>query len=109
MYTSVASLRSDIFSHVIISHNLKHYKYAVVVYLLETLKYKPENVRFLKVWTDGSNSPFKNQYVMGAIEMLSEMCNIKIIWNFSATSHGKGPIDGVGATLNRTAADKDRR
>ena len=80
-----------------------------MVYPLETLKYKPENARFLKVWTDGPNSPFKNKYVMGAIEMLSEMCNIKIIWNFSATSHGKGPIDGVGATLNRTAADKDRR
>ena len=49
------------------------------MYLLEALKYKPENALFLKVWTDGPNSPFKNKYVMGAIEMLSEMCNIKII------------------------------
>ena len=46
---------------------------------------------------------------MGAMEMLSEMYNIKIIWNFSATSHGKGPVDGVGATLKRIAADKVRR
>ena len=43
---------------------------------------------------------------MGAIEMLSEMYNIKIIWNFSATSHGKGRVDGVGATLKQIAADK---
>ena len=44
-----------------------------------------------------------------AIEMLSEMYNIKIISNFSTTSHGKGPLDGVGATLNRIAADTVRR
>ena len=43
---------------------------------------------------------------MGAIEMLSEMYNIKIIWNFSATSHGKGRVYEVGATLKQIAADK---
>ena len=49
LYTSVAWLRSDIFLHVIISDNLKHDRYAVVVYLPEILKYKPENVCLLKV------------------------------------------------------------
>ena len=77
LYTSLAWFRSDIFLHVIINHNLKHDKYAVVVYLLEILKYKPENVHFLKVWTDCPNSQFKNKYVMGAIEMLSEK---KTLW-----------------------------
>ena len=57
-----------------------------MVYLSEILKYKPENVCFLKVLTVGPNSQFKNKCVMGAIEMLLEMYNIKIIWNFSATS-----------------------
>ena len=75
-------------------NNDKDDKYAAVVYLSEILKYKPENVCLLKVWTDDPNSQFKNKYVMGAIEMLSEMYNIKIIWNFSATSHGEGPVDG---------------
>ena len=107
--TSVAWFRSDIFSHGIISDNLKHDKYVVVVYLSEILKYKPINVHFLKVWTDGPSSQFKNKYVMGAKEMLSEMYSIKIIWNFSATSHGKGLVDGVGATLKQIAADKVHR
>ena len=105
LYTSVAWCRSDIFSHVI-SDNLKHDKYAVGVYLSEILKFKPENVSFLRVWTDGPNSQFKSKYVMAAIEMLLEMYNIKIIWNFSTTSHGKGSVDGVGATLKRIVADK---
>ena len=38
LYTSVAWFRYDIFLYVIISDNLKHDKYAVVVYLLEILK-----------------------------------------------------------------------
>ena len=105
LYTSVAWFRSDIFSHVIISDKLKHDKYAVVVYLSKVLKYKPENVCFLKVWIDGSNSQFKNKYVMGAKEMLLEMYNIKIIWNFSTTSRAKCPVYRVGATLKQIAAD----
>ena len=27
-------------------------------------------------------------------------------WNFIATSHGKGPVDGVGATVKREAGQK---
>ena len=81
LYTSVAWFRSDSFLHVIISDNLKHDNTVVKM---------SENVHFLKVWTDGPNSQFKNKCVMGATEMLSEMHSIKIIWNFSTTSHGKG-------------------
>ena len=35
--------------------------------------------------------------------------HIRIIWNFSATSHSKGPVDGIRATLKLTAADKVKR
>ena len=31
---------------------------------------------------------------------------MKLPWNFSAASHGKGPIDGVGSTLKRQAMEK---
>ena len=36
---------------------------------------------------------------MASMPMLSAKHNVKLSWNFSATSHGKGPFDGVGATL----------
>ena len=41
LHTSVTWFRSDIFLHVIISSNLKHDTYAVVVYQSEILKNKP--------------------------------------------------------------------
>ena len=77
LHISAAWFRSNIFLHIIISDNIKHDKYAVAVHLSEISEYEPENVRFLKVWT-GPSSQFKNKYVMGAIEILSEMYNIKL-------------------------------
>ena len=38
--------------------------------------------------------------------MISNKYDVKFTWNFTATSHGKGPIDGVGATLERHAMKK---
>ena len=49
----------------------------------------------MKTWTDGPASFFKNQYVLATMPMLSAKHNVKLC----ATSHGKGPTDGVGATL----------
>ena len=36
---------------------------------------------------------------MGALESLSEIHNVRIIWNFSATSNVKGAVDGIGINL----------
>ena len=57
----------------------------------------------------GPNDRIKKKYTLSAIEMLSEMYSIKIMWNFNATSHDKGLVDRIGPTLKRIAADKVRR
>ena len=71
----------------------------------EILSSKPEGVDEVRVWTDGPASQFKNEFVMAAMKLLSERCGVKLIWNFSATSHGKGPVDGIGTALKRSATD----
>ena len=45
---------------------------------------------------------------MASIKMFSKKQNVKLSWNFSATSPGKGPVDGVGATLKRHAMEKNQ-
>ena len=65
----------------------------------QILSNTPDEVKHIKIWTDGPASQFKNQYVITSMPMLSAKHNVKLSWNFSATSHGKGPFDGVGATL----------
>lgn len=34
--------------------------------------------------------------------MLQSIYNIEISWSFFATSHGKGAVDGIGATVKRS-------
>ena len=40
------------------------------------------------------------------MEMSEEKHASNISWNFFATSHGKGAVDGVGGVLKRTAWNK---
>ena len=54
------------------------------------------------IWTDGPSSQFKNRFMFVAINKLKEhACFSKLIWNYFATSHGKGVVDGIGGTAKR--------
>ena len=39
--------------------------------------------------------------VMGSLDKSSRKHKVQMTWNFSATSHGKGPVDRVRATVKR--------
>ena len=43
---------------------------------------------------------------MGSLDKSSRKHKVQMTWNFIATSHGKGPVDGVGATVKREAGQK---
>ena len=51
------------------------------------------------IWSDGPSSEFKNQFMRYLIEKLSICYNKPFSWKFSATSHGKGVVDGVGGKV----------
>ena len=54
------------------------------------------------LWSDGPASQFKNRYMYHALTMFREKLKLLIIdWNFFATSHGKGCIDGIGGSVKR--------
>ena len=99
LYTSVLWFRNQIIRHVIISDTRQHDQSTVVPFTDQFLSNTPDEVKHIKIWTDGPASQFKTQYVMTLIPMLSAKHNAKLSWNFSATSHDKGPIDGVGAEM----------
>ena len=40
-------------------------------------------------------SQFKNRFMVAALKPLQEKHSIEITCNFFATSHGKGPVDGM--------------
>ncbi|CAB3988658.1 Hypothetical predicted protein [Paramuricea clavata] len=46
-------------------------------------------------------SQFKNRFIVAALKSLQDKHKIQITWNYFATSHGKGPVDGIGGAVKR--------
>lgn len=88
-------------SNVFVSNNTTHTKETIVPYLHQLLMKLPASVKILKVWSDGPSSQFKNKYIATIIPHFEKKFGIKIIWNYFATSHGKGCVDGIGATAKK--------
>jgi hypothetical protein len=62
-------------------------------------------MRKLTIFSDGPASQFKNRYMVHLLAHLRlKFALDEISWNFFASGHGKGPVDGVGGTVKRLAA-----
>ena len=48
-------------------------------------------------FSDGAASQFKQRFTLCEITQLEK----NLSWNFFATGHGKGTVDGIGETLKR--------
>lgn len=92
--------QQGVHSLVIVSDYLHHDKYAVNVFLQVILQWLDENVRRFEkhvFFSDGAASQFKQRFLFCSLTLLGR----RITWNFFATSHGKGPVDGIGGTAKR--------
>ena len=54
------------------------------------------------IWSDGPTAKFKNKFMRQLIQNLSLKYNKPLTWKFSATSHGKGVVNGVGGKVKST-------
>ncbi|XP_067645152.1 uncharacterized protein [Eurosta solidaginis] len=84
---------------VYVSDNLSHTKDTIVTYLWKLLSSLPSSLKILKISSDGPSSQFKNKFIAALIPYLEIKFGIKIFRNYFATSHGKGCVDGIGATV----------
>lgn len=82
---------------VLVSNNTVHTKDTIVPYLCKLMDKLPKTLKSLKVWSNGPVSQFKNKFIASIFPHLEKRYSLKIIWNFFATAHGKGCIDGIGA------------
>lgn len=91
-------------SMVFVSDDLDHDKTSVCVYMHKVLsKLTTENaIKKADIFSDGPSSQFKNQYVFNYLPSLYKQHLLDCLnWNFFATSHGKGAVDGIGGTVKR--------
>lgn len=94
-------------SYVAISDSLTHDTVAVHLFqtrLMHHLKATIGNVSKIFYFSDGAASQYKNR------KNFINLCHhhgdfgVEAEWHFFATSHGKGPCDGVGGSVKRLAA-----
>ena len=91
-------------SMVIVSDDLNHTKHSIYVFMehiLTHLKATYPDIEIIDVFSDGPTSQFKQRYLFSNLHSWEEEHDLKITWNFFATSHGKGVVDGIGGTLKR--------
>lgn len=69
--------------------------------IFEYLKKNMANLREVEIFSDGAGSQFKNRHTLSNLVYCKKEFSLKIVWNFSATSHGKGAVDGIGAVLKQ--------
>lgn len=101
LFTSALYHSGIIHPIVIASDDLTHSKDTVIPYVDRILEEVPKEIEVLHVWSDGPTSQFKNKYIAAALPTLQEKHQLHITWNFFATSHGKGPVDGIGGSVKR--------
>ncbi|XP_049306174.1 uncharacterized protein LOC125776689 [Bactrocera dorsalis] len=104
IFTCVAWLHNCTRSFAITSDQLSHNKYDVYCFLqLIVKKLKEQNaISKLFLFSDGCASQFKNKFILSIIPFFKEKLDLtNFEWNFFATAHGKGAVDGIGAVIKR--------
>ena len=87
-------------SPVILSDEMAYDKKAVAVFMSQVIdnfvKKRNPDVKQVCVFSDEPSSQFKNKYMANFLQTLCKTVHVQ--WNFFATSHGKGVVDGIGGT-----------
>ena len=82
------------------SDNLVHSMDIVVeAYNDHILDKIPDKVKTLSIWLDGVASQFKNYLILATMKVLLKKHDVQISYDFFATSHGKGLLDGIAGTV----------
>lgn len=94
-------------NYVAISDCLKHDTIAVHLFqdgLIKHLKTTLGTLNKIFYFSDGAAAQYKNKKNFANLIFHNDDFGVRAEWHFFATSHGKGPCDGLGGTIKRLAA-----
>ena len=90
----------------VISDHLDHSTAAVHCFFKLAIEYLTSIIIRLKkmiVFSDGAASQYKNHKNIASLVNFKRSHELDIEWHFSASCHGKGAVDGIGATIKKNA------
>ena len=86
------------------SHDKIFTTISIIKILKELLRKYPINT--INLFSDGASQHFKQKFFFNAVTLLPNFLGldrdkIKIFYDFFATSHGKGSVDGISGSMKR--------
>lgn len=96
----------------IMSDDLEHdtcFVHEVMRVITDYLKLNHPNVKSVQYFSDGCAGQYKNYKNFMNLCLHEQELGMPATWSFFATSHGKGPCDGIGGTVKRLARHESLR
>ena len=95
LFTLARFVNQEVFCHLFVLDDYKKDKDVIAACLL---KFYTNDTIFPNefLYSDGPSSEFKNRFMMKLLHNLSNQHSTTFTWNFFATGHGKGVVDGIG-------------
>ena len=98
LFTLARFVNQEVTCHLFVLDNYKKDKDAIFACLQKfygnTTTFPEEHI-----YSDGPSSEFKNQYMMKLLHHVSKQHSAKFTWDYFATGHGKGMVDGIGGEV----------
>jgi hypothetical protein len=104
IFTAHAWCGAANYSFALVSDNVTHDKYCVSVclnYIISELNQYLPDLEEIVFFSDGAASQFKQRYLFQNMTRMMAQHDLKLSWNFFATSHGKGVVDAIGGIIKR--------
>ena len=107
LYTVVAWYEADgkvcSKSFCFVTDETEHSKFVAYTFnqlLIAELRILAPNLKTIHFWSDGCAGQFKSKYCFQLLTTYP--LDLNVTWNYFASHHGKGPVDGVGGTIKST-------
>ena len=94
--------KSIVYVSDMLSHNTSMV-YTIIDELLPEIKTLIPDVQCIHYYTDSPFSQYRNKAIFHLIATHQERYGITATWDYFECGHGKGPCDGVGGTIKRSA------
>ena len=82
----------------VMSHNASSV-YTILKKLVSLLKKEHPNLQAIHYLSDSPTSQYRNKTMFQFVSMHEEEFAIKAQWSYLESGHGKGPCDGLGASV----------
>lgn len=102
LFTAAVFWRNECETYVIYSDTKNKHKYTIFAFLdffYSEIIRESHEVSEEIIWSDVPSSELKNKLMVETLMRLSYKYSKTFTWKYSATSHGKGVVDGVGWSI----------